>query len=350
MAVERPAGPPLSGADFVAATLPGVSRTFALTIRCLPPGLRHSVSVAYLLCRAADTLEDSALVPDAARASLLLELARRVQGDGGALPGLALEAGAAADTDLLLHLPLVLEEFRRLPATQQAIIGRWVTDMCQGMASFPDSDFVERVDGVRLVAGVNGLERYCHYVAGTVGQMLTELFLEARPAASDAEVGDLRSRAESLALGLQLTNILKDVPDDYRRGWCYLPRELWNGGAPGDEPGRLLASRAAAAAMRGVALRALSHLERGFSYVERLGWASLRVRLFCALPLVLALLTLSRSDLTPFLRNPMARLRISRPLVYLGVAVSVVFSLFPAIGRGWVRRRVAATSQIILAP
>ncbi|HJX20180.1 MAG TPA: squalene/phytoene synthase family protein, partial [Steroidobacteraceae bacterium] len=38
--------------------LPHVSRTFALTIPQLPPGLRTAVTSAYLLCRIADTIED----------------------------------------------------------------------------------------------------------------------------------------------------------------------------------------------------------------------------------------------------------------------------------------------------
>jgi farnesyl-diphosphate farnesyltransferase len=45
--------------------LQGVSRTFALTIPQLPPGLRDAVGNAYLLCRIADTIEDEpALDPD----------------------------------------------------------------------------------------------------------------------------------------------------------------------------------------------------------------------------------------------------------------------------------------------
>ena len=40
------------------ATLQEVSRTFALTIPQLPPGLRDVVGNAYLLCRIADTIED----------------------------------------------------------------------------------------------------------------------------------------------------------------------------------------------------------------------------------------------------------------------------------------------------
>src|SRR5579862_1671854 len=51
--------------------LPHVSRTFALTIPQLPPGLRTGVTNAYLLCRIADTIEDQTTASAAARLGLL---------------------------------------------------------------------------------------------------------------------------------------------------------------------------------------------------------------------------------------------------------------------------------------
>ena len=52
------ADPGLSDAAYQDHILPHVSRTFALTIPQLPPGLRTAVTSAYLLCRIADTIED----------------------------------------------------------------------------------------------------------------------------------------------------------------------------------------------------------------------------------------------------------------------------------------------------
>src|ERR1700730_2043957 len=50
--------PGISDEVFQDRILPHVSRTFALTIPQLPPGLRTAVTSAYLLCRIADTIED----------------------------------------------------------------------------------------------------------------------------------------------------------------------------------------------------------------------------------------------------------------------------------------------------
>ena len=70
------------------------------------------------------------------------------------------------------------------------------------------------------------LEEYCYYVAGTVGIMLTRLF------AAYSESLTLGQRRRWLIcschslFGLQMTNIIKDCFEDYRRGWCYIPAEL----------------------------------------------------------------------------------------------------------------------------
>ncbi len=73
-------GKPTSGSDFVSGRafcneiLPKVSRTFALTIRLLPPDLEHPVLLAYLLCRIADTIEDTADLPGSDKDALLSQL------------------------------------------------------------------------------------------------------------------------------------------------------------------------------------------------------------------------------------------------------------------------------------
>ena len=68
---------------------------------------------------------------------------------------------------------------------------------------------------------VADLDQYCYYVAGTVGHLLTALFpLHHRRLSKDHEKR-LKALATSFGLGLQLTNIIKDVADDARRGWSF---------------------------------------------------------------------------------------------------------------------------------
>ncbi len=70
------------------------------------------------------------------------------------------------------------------------------------------------------------LDSYCYYVAGVVGEMLTELFCSPLARIERQRAG-LRERAVSFAQGLQMTNILKDVWEDRSRGACWLPQEVF---------------------------------------------------------------------------------------------------------------------------
>ncbi|MCH7342105.1 presqualene diphosphate synthase HpnD [Pelomonas sp. CA6] len=60
-----------------------------------------------------------------------------------------------------------------------------------------------------------GLQRYCHLVAGVVGEVASSIFGRHDPATL--------AYAHTLGLALQLTNIIRDVGDDARRGRIYLP-------------------------------------------------------------------------------------------------------------------------------
>src|SRR5262249_15815840 len=61
------------------------------------------------------------------------------------------------------------------------------------------------------------LEQYCHRVAGVVGLLSAEIFGYENP--------ETRSYARDLGISFQLTNILRDVGEDARRGPVYLPQE-----------------------------------------------------------------------------------------------------------------------------
>jgi phytoene synthase len=60
-----------------------------------------------------------------------------------------------------------------------------------------------------------GLARYCHLVAGVVGEVASGIFGRTDPATT--------AYAHTLGLAMQLTNIIRDVGDDARRGRIYLP-------------------------------------------------------------------------------------------------------------------------------
>jgi len=78
-----------------------------------------------------------------------------------------------------------------------------------------------RYNGVRLLANVDDYDRYCYYVAGTVGHLATELANYHYH--FDENVAEaLLATCEACGRGLQKTNIVKDFVKDLRRGISYL--------------------------------------------------------------------------------------------------------------------------------
>ena len=207
-----------------------VSRTFALTIPQLPEPLARVVGNGYLLCRIADTIEDDRALDGALkrhyaeRFILLLEqgcdsTAARALGRELA-PRLA-AATPPAERELLERLPCVVGITATFSAPQRAALRRCVRIMARGMARFQQ----RRKDQVGL-EDINELEDYCYHVAGVVGEMLTELFCDYSPEIA-ARRTELLPLSVSFGQGLQMTNILKDLWEDRRRGACWLPREIF---------------------------------------------------------------------------------------------------------------------------
>jgi farnesyl-diphosphate farnesyltransferase len=281
-----------------AEMLPLVSRTFALSIEALPVALRDAVRSAYLLCRIVDTVEDDAAIDAASRARLFDTFDALCSDDAvdpTAFERLAADVGLGATPDERRLCTEVASAtfrcFRALAATERAAIRPHVLEMARGMREF--SSRADRVGKLRL-GDLDELERYCYFVAGTVGKLLTALFERAVPSIDRRSLAAARARAVSFGIALQLVNIVKDVAEDLERGDCFLPTELC--AAHGLSVERLLHADVrpgALAVVRAVCARAREHLARARAYT--LLWPvpeGEAVRLFCAVPLALALATL----------------------------------------------------------
>jgi farnesyl-diphosphate farnesyltransferase len=206
--------------------LPHVSRTFALTIPQLPPALRTAVASAYLLCRIADTIEDEPALSATETLAYLQRFKAVVSGNADSTPlARDLERRLTDRTlpeerDLVSNMERVIRVTRALDELPRAAIQRCVELMCYGMPHFQHSA------SVRGLARSSDLDDYCYYVAGVVGEMLTELFCDYSPDIAQQRAA-LQSLAASFAQGLQMTNILKDVWEDRSRGACWLPQEVF---------------------------------------------------------------------------------------------------------------------------
>jgi farnesyl-diphosphate farnesyltransferase len=209
--------------QFQAAMLPGVSRTFALTIPVLPAGLADVVANAYLLCRLADTIEDDVGLDSHAKTAFHERLVGVVRGDGdaarfsSALEPLLSNRTLAAERVLVTHADRIIRVTHSFSRDDQQAIVRCLSKMCTGMPEF------QRHKSIAGLVDLDEMGAYCYVVAGVVGEMLTELFCAHRPGLG-ARQHELMRLAPAFGQGLQMTNILKDVWEDRRAQTCWLPR------------------------------------------------------------------------------------------------------------------------------
>ena len=166
---------PLSRAE-QKAHLDRVSRTFALTITALPDELCDYVSCAYLLCRIADTIEDD---PKMAPSDKVDELNTMSLVFDGAVSSTDFHDGVMgrlsaneAETALMDDIPRVFARFGSYPDSVRAVISEGVRIMCAGMGAAQTAGEVR---------SRHDLDLYCYSVAGVVGELLAELFMQRSP-------------------------------------------------------------------------------------------------------------------------------------------------------------------------
>jgi farnesyl-diphosphate farnesyltransferase len=198
-----------------------------------------------------------------------------------------------AERDLVLNMKRVVGITAGFEDQQRIAIQRCLDIMCHGMHKF------------QLTASLRGLPRstdlddYCYYVAGVVGQMLTELFCSYSPEIRQHR-SELHDLAVSFAQGLQMTNILKDVWEDRSRGACWLPHEVFTRYGidleqlvPGQPDTRFDAG------MRELVGVAHVHLRNALGYTLLIPGKETGIRRFCLWAIGLAVLTLRKIAQTP---------------------------------------------------
>lgn len=272
--------------------LPGVSRTFAISIRFLPGTLGRAVQASYLLCRIADTIEDDGTTPPAERARLLEEFLAALEDPARAAAFPALAAGLKGDPAhlaLVARTDLVTCLLDNLPARTRGRVIHWVREMGTGMAKFVRA----YPTGIRIQTLAEYRE-YCYYVAGTVGCLLTELWREHVRAVGPREFERLWTKCQSFGEALQTVNILKDIAwDAQHENAIFIPdSELV---AAGSGHGTLLSPQHVEHNHKAVAHfidLARADLADALEYTLLVPRRALSVRAFCVLPLLFAYATL----------------------------------------------------------
>jgi phytoene synthase len=163
--------------------------SFYYAFRFLPPPRRQAITAFYAFCREVDDVVDEMRDPEVA--------ARKLQWWRGEVE--SAYAGRPSHPVMQALMPLA-PEFGVRADHLQAVIEGCEIDLQQDR-----------------FADIDTLRRYCHLVAGVVGEVAAGIFGHSQP--------QTLQYAHRLGLAMQLTNIIRDVGDDARRGRIYLPQD-----------------------------------------------------------------------------------------------------------------------------
>ncbi|NRO98152.1 squalene/phytoene synthase family protein [Paraburkholderia sp. NMBU_R16] len=312
--------------------LKSVSRSFYLTLRILPTGVRDPVALAYLLARAADTIADTSLIAPAQRLELLLALRARVNGapDDGSLvrrlgDEVAAQQGQADEKLLLESLGGAFDVLAQLDPADRDAVREIVTTLTMGMEfdlrTFPD----ERSGELGSLATFDDLDRYTYLVAGCVGEFWTKMTYAHLPGTLEEAAGTMIGRGIRFGKALQMTNVLRDCGKDLRIGRCYLPQRMLERFALA--PQALLeagASLRARPLMFELVGKTLALYRDALAYTFAIPARSIRLRLACIWPIMIGLETLLLLVENDRWLDPACVSKVPRSRVYGIIARSLV--------------------------
>jgi farnesyl-diphosphate farnesyltransferase len=328
--------------------LKAVSRSFYLTLRVLPKSIRPQIGLAYLLARTTDTIADTEIVGIEQRLQMLQALRERILGTSDApldFGQLAQQQGLPAERVLLEKCEASLALLQAQSDLDKKMI-REVLDVITGGQALDLQRFGNPTPGKLTALQTDAeLDDYTFRVAGCVGQFWTRICLAHQFSTAATTLPSFEELGVRFCKGLQLVNILRDIPADLAKSRCYIPSEKLRafGLTPADllrpetEPKfRLLYDQYLDLAE--------SHLAAGWEYTNLIPFSQMRVRLACAWPILIGLQTIARLRSGNVL-DPKQRIKVERRGVRGILLRSIFYYPFPYC---W--RRLAASKRVAIRP
>ena len=305
-----------------------VSRSFYLTLRLLPGAVRPQIGLAYLLARATDTIADSGAISVEERLDTLRRLKAHIvtgASERFVLKEILAQQSSEAERILLSRINDALALLGRLQSEDRQLVQQVLGTISSGqeldLQRFGGGS-VERIVALRTEAE---LDDYTYRVAGCVGEFWTRMCVAHLSPKPLLPLGELIGKGVWFGKGLQLVNILRDLALDLRLGRCYLPEERLSlvNVRPADllDPANEHRVRPVYDAFIS---EAEEHLRIGWQYVLDLPRSWVRVRLACALPVLIGVKTLNKLREGNVL-NPDTRIKVSRAEVKRIMRATILF-------------------------
>jgi len=313
-----------------------VSRSFYLSLIILPSETRRQVSLAYLFCRAADTIADTDLLPAVSRLTYLALLQDQFRSSpsffviGKIRQGLVPLQTHQAERTLLERLEKCFHMYLHLSPADQGLMRDLVLTLTHSMEMdlqcFPLDESAPKAFPI-----FSDLDLYCYYVAGCVGEFWTKIHRRHLSSLKNWDEKSMCEKGVRFGKGLQMTNILRDLPRDLKRGRCYIPETMLK--EEGLSTAELLSHQALPRLrplLFNLIRQTLEHLDCAWEYTMDIPRQEMRLRLACLLPILFALKTLKLIASSDQFLDSSVSLKISRLDVYktIGSALCLVRSNF----------------------
>jgi farnesyl-diphosphate farnesyltransferase len=307
-----------------------VSRSFYLTLAILPDRVRSQIGLAYLLARAADTIADTGDLDDEVRLKCLRHLKEQIwehPPDWGQIQKIQAHVITKQpnpdERRLLEELEGCFRIFQGFSPTDRSHIAQVLSVLIGGMEfdirQFPKNN----AQRVHALNARHDFEYYTYAVAGCVGEFWTRMVCTHLPGFWRWDPECMIPLGIRYGKGLQMINILRDLPKDLRNGRCYIPVELLD--RVHLSPGQLLDESSAQAfrpLFREFIQEARDHLDQGWRYTMAIPRMEVRLRLACMWPILIGIRTLQQLAISPLVLSPNHPVKIARSDVYRIVAAT----------------------------
>ncbi len=328
-----------------------VSRSFYLTLAILPLAIRTQIGLAYLLARAADTIADTGELDDAVRSDCLRQLKGqlwRTTPDWRVIQKIQAQViTKQPDPDerrLLEELETCFQIFHSCHATDRSYMAQVLSVLIGGM-QFDLHHFPQKSDAdLQALRAIYEFEYYTYAVAGCVGEFWTKMMCHHLPGFRRWDQSRMIPQGIRYGKGLQMVNILRDLPKDLRKGRCYIPLELL------DEvpltPAQLLDETSGPSfrpLFRKLIQEARDHLDQGWRYTLAIPRTEIRLRLACMWPILIGIRTLQKLSVTLTILSPNCSIKVPRSDVYRIVATTGLTAGCGKVGTaywGYWRKRI----------
>ncbi len=306
--------------------LKNTSRSLYLSAQALPGAMRPAFSVAYLLCRYADTIADTHLLPATRRLYWIERFPQIIHTQNPQeAEQLAREITGGSENpyeeQLIKHLIPCLNLFNQIPPDQQPIIAEVVQAVCEGMRmdlqTFPTQSAAVPV----ALKTPEELEHYCRLMGGMPGLFWSKLIYHTQRVTMPAE--QFYELGKHVGDALQIVNILRDLPKDLAMGRCYFPQtDLQKAGLTPQDLHDSAQSTRFEPVKRKWVFWGLDRLASAKTYFRQLSRLHPGQRAAVAWPVLWTADTLYKVYREPDLLNLQKRVKISRNVIYTTMLLS----------------------------